>query len=151
MRLKLSLKTQKRLYLYLLQKESNSLAQAVLWGFDTIAAKAVLDVKEKLPEIKLILVLPCENQTRYWKQKDIDIYNSILEKADKVKYLSKSYYDGCMQKRNRHLVDCSSYYVCYLKKQTGGTAYTVDYAKSRNVKIINIFEALKQKMTFSSD
>ncbi len=109
-------------------------------GFDTIAAKAVLDVKETHPEIKLILVLPCENQMKYWKQIDIDVYNELLNKADKVKYLSKSYYDGCMQKRNRHLVDCSSYCVCYLKKQTGGTAYTVDYAKSKNVKIINVVE-----------
>lgn len=109
-------------------------------GFDTIAAQSVLAIKDVYPEIKLILVLPCENQTKYWKQKDIDIYNGILEKADKVKYLSKSYYDGCMQKRNRHLVDCSSYCVCYLKKQTGGTAYTVEYAKSKNVKIINVVE-----------
>lgn len=107
-------------------------------GFDTIAAQAVLSVKDVYPEIKLILVLPCENQTKYWKQTDIDVYNDILAKADKVKYLSKTYYDGCMQKRNRHLVDCSSYCVCYLKKHTGGTAYTVSYAKSKNLKIINV-------------
>lgn len=107
-------------------------------GFDTIAAQAVLSVKDVYPEIKLILVLPCKNQTKYWKQTDIDVYNDILAKADKVKYLSKTYYDGCMQKRNRHLVDCSLYCVCYLKKHTGGTAYTVSYAKSNNLKIINV-------------
>lgn len=107
-------------------------------GFDTIAAQAVLSVKNIYPEIKLILVLPCENQIKYWKQTDIDVYYDILAKADKVKYLSKRYYDGCMQKRNHHLVDCSSYCVCYLKKHTGGTAYTVSYAKSNNLKIINV-------------
>lgn len=107
-------------------------------GFDTIAAQAVLAIKDTHPEIKLILVLPCENQTKYWNQTDIDVYNDILAKADKVKYLSKTYYDGCMQKRNRHLVDCSSYCVCYFKKHTGGTAYTVSYAKSKNLKIINV-------------
>lgn len=107
-------------------------------GFDTIAAQAVLAIKDTHPEIKLILVLPCENQTKYWKQTDIDVYNDILAKADKVKYLSKTYYDGCMQKRNRHLVDCSSYCVCYFKEHTGGTAYTVSYAKSKNLKIINV-------------
>ena len=59
-------------------------------GFDTIAAKAVLSIKNEYPEIKLILVLPCENQTKYWKQTDIDVYNDILSKADKIKYISKT-------------------------------------------------------------
>ena len=77
-------------------------------GFDTIAAQAVLSVKETHPEVKLILVLPCENQTKFWKQQDIDVYNDIKLRADKVKVLAPHYYNGCMQKRNRHLVDCSS-------------------------------------------
>ena len=72
-------------------------------GFDTIAAQAVLSVKETHPEVKLILVLPCENQTKYWKQQDIDVYNDIKLRADKVKVLAPHYYNGCMQKRNRHL------------------------------------------------
>ena len=68
-------------------------------GFDTIAAQAVLSVKETHPEVKLILVLPCENQTKYWKQQDIDVYNDIKLKADKVKVLASHYYNGCMQKK----------------------------------------------------
>ena len=32
-------------------------------GFDTLAAKTVLDLKKDYPDIKLILVLPCLNQT----------------------------------------------------------------------------------------
>lgn len=107
-------------------------------GFDTIAALAVLSVREINPEIKLILVLPCKNQTRFWKQADIDIYKYIKSKADKVKYVSNQYYDGCMQKRNRRLVDCSSYCICYLKNDQSGTAYTVNYAKQQGLKIINI-------------
>ncbi|MDO4362887.1 MAG: SLOG family protein [Clostridia bacterium] len=107
-------------------------------GFDTIAAQAVLEVREVRPEIKLILVLPCENQTKYWKQQDIDVYNDIKANADKVKILSPYYYNGCMQKRNRHLVDCSSTCICFLTKNEGGTAYTVDYAKEKGVKVINI-------------
>lgn len=76
-------------------------------GFDTIAAQAVLSVKETNPEVKLILVLPCENQIKYWKQQDIDVYNDIKLRADKVKVFAPHYYNGCMQKRNRHLVDCN--------------------------------------------
>ena len=107
-------------------------------GFDTIAAQAVLSVKDTYPEVKLILVLPCENQTKYWKQQDIDVYNDIKLRADKVKVLAPHYYNGCMQKRNRHLVDCSSTCICFLTKHEGGTAYTVDYAKQNGLDIINV-------------
>ena len=73
-------------------------------GFDTIAAQAVLSVKETHLEVKLILVLPCENQTKYWKQQDIDVYNDIKSRADKVKVLAPHYYNGCMQKRTNTLL-----------------------------------------------
>ena len=55
-------------------------------GFDTIAAQTVLGLKKKHPEIKLILVLPCKNQTRGWEEKDVSVYESIIEQADKVVY-----------------------------------------------------------------
>lgn len=69
-----------------------------------MAALTILKLKEKYMHIKLILVLPCENQTYKWQQKDIEIYNDIKSKCDKYVYISKYYYDGCMLKRNKHLV-----------------------------------------------
>ena len=109
-------------------------------GFDTLAAQTVLDLKEEYPHIKLILVLPCVNQTKGWKQSDIDMYEFIKSKCDKFVYTSEDYYDGCMLKRNRHLVDNSSYCVCYLKQKRGGTAYTYNYAVKQGLKVINIAE-----------
>ena len=107
-------------------------------GFDTLAAQTVLRLRERYPQIRLILVLPCLNQTRGWQQADVDIYEELKRRADKVTYTSESYFRGCMQKRNRHLVDNSSGCICYLTKPTGGTAYTVDYARRRGLRIINI-------------
>ena len=43
-------------------------------GFDTMAAKTVLELKREYPHIRLILVLPCVDQTTGWKQDDIDEY-----------------------------------------------------------------------------
>ena len=83
-------------------------------GFDTMAAQTVLSLKSKHPEIKL--------------------------RADKVKYTSIEYTSGCMHKRNRHLVDNSSVCVSYMTKNTGGTAYTVDYARKNHVRVINLAE-----------
>ena len=107
-------------------------------GFDTLVAQTVLKLKQKYPDIKLILVLPCLTQTRGWPIEDVEQYERIKAKADKVVYTSLEYKKGCMFKRNRHLVDNSSVCICYLIKDSGGTAYTASYAKKQGVKVINI-------------
>ena len=107
-------------------------------GFDTLAAQTVLKLKRQYPHIRLILVLPCITQTDGWKQDDIDEYERIKALADKVVYTSREYHTGCMHKRNRHLVDNSSLCICYLTRLSGGTAYTVRYAESKNLKTINL-------------
>lgn len=111
-------------------------------GYDTLAAQTVLELKKQYPNVKLILVLPCLSQTRGWSTRDIEIYEDIKNKADKVVYTSQEYTRGCMHKRNRHLVDNSSVCVCYLTESTGGTAYTVDYAHKNNLTVINLGETL---------
>ena len=112
-------------------------------GFDTVAAETVLSLRESYPEIKLILVLPCKNQTQYWGEKDVFRYNKILSQADKVKYTSELYDKGCMLKRNRHLVNHSSLCICYLARNNGGTAYTVNYAQKKGLKIVNLSKIRK--------
>lgn len=107
-------------------------------GFDTIAALTVIKLRQIYPHIKLIMVLPCKEQTKGWNSNDIEIYNYILNKADKVVYTSENYYPGCMHKRNRHLVNNSSHCICYLEKNTGGTAYTVNFAKEKGLTIYNV-------------
>ena len=107
-------------------------------GFDTLAAETILKLKNKYPYIKLILVLPCLSQTKGWSKFDVDRYNYIKTQADKVVYTSQEYTSDCMFKRNCHLVNHSSLCICYLSRNSGGTAYTVAYAKKNKLKIENI-------------
>ena len=107
-------------------------------GFDTIAAISVIKLRRKYPFIHLILVLPCLSQTRNWMLEDKKTYEKIKKSADKVVYVSKQYTKDCMFRRNRHLVDNSSVCICYLTDQSGGTAYTVNYAEEKGLRIINI-------------
>ena len=107
-------------------------------GFDTLAALVVLNLKSEFPQIRLILVLPCKEQTKGWDKKDKKIYGQILGKADKAVYTSEHYKRGCMHKRNRYLVDNSGVCMCCKTKSSGGTAYTVDYANQRGLEIINV-------------
>ena len=98
----------------------------------------VIRLRESYPDMKLILVLPCLTQTRGWRPEDVAEYERIKAQADKVVYMAQQYTPGCMHRRNRHLVDHSGVCVCYLTKESGGTAYTVNYAKRHGVEIINI-------------
>ena len=111
-------------------------------GFDTLAAQAVLLLRKKYPDIKLILALPCLSQTRGWCKKDIMAYETIKSQADEIIYTSQNYTRGCMHKRNRYMVDRSSICVCYCLRDKGGTAYTVYYAEKKGLKIINIAQRL---------
>lgn len=107
-------------------------------GFDTIAAETVLELKKDYSQIKLVLILPCHDQTKGWLEEDVRKYNAIMEKADKVVYVAEQYFRGCMHVRNRYLVDNSHYCICYLTQNSGGTEYTVKYAKRCELMIINI-------------
>ncbi len=107
-------------------------------GFDTLAAQCIIEQRENNPSIKLILVLPCYSQAKKWRVEDQQTYEAIKAQADKIVYTSKEYTRDCMYRRNRHLVDYSGICVCYKTKDSGGTAYTVDYATRQGLEIINL-------------
>jgi uncharacterized phage-like protein YoqJ len=107
-------------------------------GFDTLAGFAALRLKERYPQIKLILVLPCRNQDMRWSEAQKADYRELLAGADKITYVSEQYFDGCMQKRNRHLAAHSGVCVAYMTRDAGGTAYTVRCARERGVRVIHL-------------
>ena len=92
----------------------------------------------------LRLAFPYPNQAKSWSEVDIAEYERIKSVADSVVYVSDHYFRGCMQKRNRYLVDQSNLCVCYLTKQSGGTAYTVKYACEKGIETKNV-ESLKEE------
>lgn len=107
-------------------------------GFDTLAARTVLSLKELHPEIRLNLVLPCREQTQHWPPQDADGYQEILSRADTVLYTSEHYCRGCFHIRNRYLVDHSGYCIYHLTSHTGGTAYTVEYASQKGLVLLSV-------------
>jgi len=111
-------------------------------GFDTLAALAVLRLKEKRPEVTLELILPCRHQTKFWSAEDVATYNAILNSADKVQYVAEYYNEACMHERNNRLVELGDIGVVFLEYSGGGTAYTVNRALKQEKEIINLSEML---------
>ncbi|MCR5296628.1 MAG: DUF1273 domain-containing protein [Clostridiales bacterium] len=107
-------------------------------GFDTMAAQAVIRFRRGHPDVSLVLAVPCAGQADRWSEAEKKTYSDILLEADTVCELSPAYYDGCMLARNQFMVNHSSLCVCYLKHFRGGTGYTVRYAVSRQLKLVNL-------------
>ena len=114
-------------------------------GFDTLAAEAIIRYRLEHPDVRFILALPCKNQTHHWKTNDIERYEAIRESANETVYVSQKYDPGCMQRRNKYMVDHSAICVCYQTKEKGGTANTVSYAAKQGLRIINIANAFQSK------
>ena len=106
------------------------------WGFDLKVFEILLTKKNK--NIDIIACVPCKEQNAYFKKEEKEKYNEFLKKADKIVYVSNEYYDGCMQKRNRYMVDNSSILVAYLYSNMGGTKNTVSYAEKKGINIIYV-------------
>lgn len=109
-------------------------------GFDMLAERAVIACRAENPEIQLCLFLPCKEQARSWNAAARKEYEEILAMADSVVYVSDHYYNGCMQSRNRRMVDESAYCISYLYGATGGTAYTVRYAVKKECQIVSLYQ-----------
>ena len=107
-------------------------------GFDTIAAQAVLRLRSAHPDTRLIIAVPCAGQSLRWTEEDREIYDNLCGRADQVIRISEEYFPGCMQKRNRFLVDHAEVCLCYLKQCRGGTWNTVSYAYDRGRTIRNL-------------
>lgn len=110
------------------------------YGFDFIAAKQVMRLKnEKFPNIKLIAIVPFEEQADNWSKRLYNEYYNILSQCDKVVTLHSGYNREHYLERNRYMIDHSSLLICYYDGGKGGTEQTVLYAELKKVNIINLF------------
>lgn len=107
-------------------------------GFDLLAAERVLLLKRRCPDVRLLLAIPCQNQTARWRPEDAARYEHIVYHADHTHVLSPFYFDGCMQVRNRFMVDRSSLCICCMTAFQGGTASTVKYAQTKKLPVVNV-------------
>ena len=93
-------------------------------------------LRRRLPRVIAELM---EQGVRYFGcggAQGFDTLAAQAAQADKVVYVQPTYTASCFFKRNRHLADHSQVCVCYCRRDTGGTAMTVRYAKEKGLRII---------------
>ncbi|MDR2530359.1 MAG: DUF1273 domain-containing protein [Oscillospiraceae bacterium] len=125
--------------LYLSEKGVTTFLAGGARGFDALASAAVIHLRASNPALKLILVLPCPKQDAKWSELDRELHAEIKRKADGIITLFDEYVEGCMQARNRYMVDNSIVCVAYLtRKAGGGTYHTVRYCKRQGVLVVEL-------------
>ncbi len=112
-------------------------------GWDMLCENVILILRdERVPYIKLHLVLPCppEEHTARWSRLDKEEYLKILEAADSVEIVSEHYSKECLKKHNARLAETGDICVCYYdeKSRRSGAAQIVRMAKKPGKKIINL-------------
>lgn len=107
-------------------------------GFDTLSADAVLEVKKKHPQIDLVMYIPCLDQNKFYSPEQNKRYLTHINAASKRLCMSEKYYNGCMQMRNREMIKGADCLVSYLRKDSGGTAFTVARARENGLNIIEL-------------
>lgn len=123
---------------YLIGKGDTDFMSGGALGFDQMAARIVLSLREKYPWIRLIMVIPFDGQADKWSQEQREHWLGIIEASDKVIHISHAYDKGVFFRRNHYLVENANLLLAAYDGQPGGTAGTVAYAKRHGVRVVRI-------------
>jgi uncharacterized phage-like protein YoqJ len=110
-------------------------------GVDTIFALAAIELRDNhMFPIKLHCAIPCRNQSEPWHDMaDIGRYKHILKSADRVTYVSNhNYTNGCLEARNRFMVDLSDEVLAVWTGSAGGTSHCIEYANRKGKQVTNL-------------
>ena len=107
-------------------------------GCDLYFAETVLALKSTYPHVTLEAAIPCPSQADGWGEAQKSRYRDILARCDYETMVQQSYTPGCMQRRNRYMVDHASMLLAVHDGQPGGTQRTMEYAMRRGLQIVDI-------------
>ena len=131
----------KKIEIHIEDKGVTTFISGMALGIDMWAAKMVLRAKQDYPDlnIKLICAIPCKNHASKWNAQSQKEWQSIIDQADEVFYVSEEEYKPyLMQKRNVWMVDNSDYIIAVWDGSNGGTGNCVKYAQKEDKQIIII-------------
>lgn len=108
-------------------------------GCDFYFAEAVLALRQQMGDITLEAAIPCSTQARGWPEADQRRYQALLAACDWETLVQEQYTRGCMQRRNRYMVDHSGLLIAvYDGSPAGGTFSTICYALQHKVPYVEL-------------
>ena len=107
-------------------------------GADLYFCQAVLDLRQRHPEVTLEAAIPFAGQADHWSAADQRRRMTLLDQCDLETVVQHTYTPGCMNRRNRYMVDHASLLIAVHDGLPGGTRRTIEYALRRGIGIVDI-------------
>lgn len=121
----------------LLKYQPDEVISGMALGWDTALALAAIELG-----IPLIAAVPFEGQERKWRPEQQEQFRSILALASSVVIVSPGGYAVWkMQTRNEWMVDRATGLLALWNGSGGGTGNCIEYARTRQIEIINLWAA----------
>ena len=108
-------------------------------GFDLLALECLTDLKQKY-RIYIEACIPYAGQESKFCAEERKKYRELLSWCDKRTVLFPAYRNGCFLIRNKYMVDCCDVLLAYCTKSSGGSAFTVNYAREKGKEIVFLGE-----------
>ena len=106
-------------------------------GCDLYFCEAALDLRDRYEDVTVEAAVPCEEQCARWRERDQNRYFALLERCDYEARVQHHYTPGCMQRRDRYMVDRSQRIIAaYDGRSMGGTLYTLTYALRQGLETV---------------
>lgn len=116
-------------------------------GADIWCAEIVLEFRKQFPRknITLTAVIPYKNQAASYPADYLKRHALLLQNADAAVLIGENYAPGCMQKRNRYMVDNAGCLIAVWGGAPGGTGETLRYARKKGLDIVLIHPGSAQR------
>ena len=89
-------------------------------------------------DVSVEAAIPCPTQADGWPRAQQERYRRLVAACDYETLVQSSYSPGCMQRRNRYMVDHAALLLAVHDGQPGGTRRTMEYAMRRGLQIVDI-------------
>ena len=107
-------------------------------GCDLYFCECVLALRSRHADVTVEAVLPCPEQADSWPEAERRRYRALVDACDDETMVARRYTAGCMQRRNRYLVDHASLLIAAYDGSAGGTRNTIQYALERGLQIADL-------------
>ena len=107
-------------------------------GCDLYFCEAVLALRERYQEVTVEAAIPCPSQCGGWTPDQQARWHAIVDRCDFETVVQDHYGPGCMQRRNRYMVDHAARLIAVFDGQDGGTRRTVEYALRSGLEVVYV-------------
>lgn len=107
-------------------------------GCDLYFCQLALRLREQYSDVSVEAAIPCPTQADSWSPEERARYRRLVKACDYETLVQEHYSPGCMQRRNRYMVDHAALLLAVHDGQPGGTQSTIAYALRRGLEVIDL-------------